>query len=129
MFFNSARGHRIQGNLIGVGLDGTPTGTSSSEVITSTATRFAVPGASLIGSTSEFSECLADLSIAKVDEPDPVAVGAPLTYRIEIVNDSPAPATDVRVTDMLPSGVTVTSITPSQGSCSQLSSTVTCLLG
>ena len=103
--------------------------TAVTEVITSTATRFAVPGASLIGSTSEFSECLADLSIAKVDEPDPVAVGAPLTYRIEIVNDGPAPATDVRVTDMLPSGVTVTSITPSQGSCSQLSSTVTCLLG
>ena len=104
-------------------------GTAPTELITATATRFSEPGVSLAGSTSEFSECRADLSITKTDEPDPVAVGAPLTYTIDVVNDGPAPATEVRVTDTLPSGVTVTSITPSQGDCTRIGSAVTCLLG
>jgi uncharacterized repeat protein (TIGR01451 family) len=103
--------------------------TAVTEVITSTATRFTEPGATLVGATSEFSECLADLSITKTDEPDPVAVDQPLTYTIDVINDGPAPATSVTVTDSLPSGVTVTSITSSQGTCSQSGSTVTCLLG
>jgi uncharacterized repeat protein (TIGR01451 family)/CSLREA domain-containing protein len=103
--------------------------TLATELITATATRFTEPAPSLVGSTSEFSECLADLSITKIDEPDPVAIGQPLTYSIDVVNHGPAPATAVRVTDTLPSGVTVTSITPSQGSCSRSGSTVTCLLG
>jgi uncharacterized repeat protein (TIGR01451 family) len=103
--------------------------TSPTEVITATATQFTEPSVPLVGSTSEFSECLADLSITKPDDPDPVAIGAPLTYTIDVVNAGPAPATDVRATDTLPSGVTVTSITPSQGTCFQSGSTVTCLLG
>jgi uncharacterized repeat protein (TIGR01451 family) len=103
--------------------------TTPTEVITATATRFTEPGQTLAGSTSEFSECLADLAITKKDEPDPVAAGGSLTYTIDLTNDGPAPATSVRVTDTLPSSVTVTSITPSQGSCSRSGSTVTCELG
>ena len=102
--------------------------TAASEVITATATRFVEADESLAGSTSEFSECLADLAITKTDDPDPVAVGRPVTYTLDVVNNGPAPATDVRVTDTLPVGVSVTSITSSQGSCSQSGRTVTCLL-
>ena len=43
---------------------------------------------SLAGSTSEFSECLADLAITKTDDPDPVAVGRPLTYTLDVVTPS-----------------------------------------
>ena len=38
-------------------------------------------------------------------------------------------ATGVQVTDTLPSGVTYVSATPSQGTCSETSGTVTCPLG
>jgi uncharacterized repeat protein (TIGR01451 family) len=96
-----------------------PVDTAPSELITATATQFSEPGVSLAGSTSELSECLADLSIRKLDNPDPVGPGGTLTYTLEIENGGPAPSTDVRLTDTLaPSGVTVVSIEPSQGSCS-----------
>ncbi len=103
--------------------------TDVDEVMTATATRFVEPGESLAGSTSEFSECLADLSVTKTDEPDPVAVGGTLTYTLDVANAGPAPAAAVRVVDTLPLGVTVGSIAASQGTCSRVGSIVTCLLG
>jgi uncharacterized repeat protein (TIGR01451 family) len=69
-----------------------------------------------------------DLSIAKTDFPDPVAVGTNLTYTITVTNNGPSTATGVTVTDTLPAGVSYVSATPSQGSCSG-TSTVTCNLG
>jgi uncharacterized repeat protein (TIGR01451 family) len=57
----------------------------------------------------------ADLAVAKVDDPDPVVAGTPLTYTLTITNYGPSDATTVVVTDTLPSGVTFGSATPSQG--------------
>ncbi len=71
----------------------------------------------------------ADLSITKTDSPDPVAVGTNLTYTIAVRNNGPSTATGVTLTDTLPSGLTYVSSTPTQGSCSQASGTVTCNLG
>jgi uncharacterized repeat protein (TIGR01451 family) len=48
----------------------------------------------------------ADLSIAKLDDPDPVSAGAILTYTLSITNYGPNPATAVVVTDTLPAEVT-----------------------
>ena len=72
---------------------------------------------------------VADLSITKSDSPDPVSSGQQLTYTIGVHNSGPSGATGVTVTDTLPGGVTYNSATPSQGSCSHSSGTVTCNLG
>jgi uncharacterized repeat protein (TIGR01451 family) len=70
----------------------------------------------------------ADLSIAKTDAPDPAKVNEPLTYTLTITNAGPDEATNVVVTDTLPTGVNFGSVTASQGSCSG-TGPVTCTLG
>jgi uncharacterized repeat protein (TIGR01451 family) len=71
----------------------------------------------------------ADLSITKTDSPDPVVAGNNLTYTIRVENPaaSTGPATNVVVTDNLPSGVDFVSATG--GTCQKSGSTVTCDLG
>lgn len=58
----------------------------------------------------------ADLSLMKIDFPDPVFVGNNLTYTLTVTNNGPSLATGVTLTDTLPSGVTYVSSTASQGS-------------
>ena len=84
--------------------------------------------------TSEFSLCeqvdptagTANLSITKTDSPDPVTVGSQLTYAISVTNAGPDAASNVVVTDTLPS--TLTLVSTSTGSCSG-TTTITCTLG
>ncbi|MCP9496174.1 MAG: FG-GAP-like repeat-containing protein [Pyrinomonadaceae bacterium MAG19_C2-C3] len=71
---------------------------------------------------------VADLSLVKADSADPVPSGSSLTYTITVANAGPSTATNVVVTDALPTGDTFDSVTPSQGSCSG-TSTITCNLG
>jgi uncharacterized repeat protein (TIGR01451 family) len=68
----------------------------------------------------------ADLEISKVDSPDPVTVGENLTYTITVTNRGPDGATNVVVTDTLPSGVTFVSASPE---CVHVAGVVTCNLG
>src|SRR5439155_4817316 len=70
-----------------------------------------------------------DLSISIADSPDPVAVGANLTYALSVANVGPSTATAVTVTNVLPPGVTFVSANSSQGSCTQSAGVVTCNLG
>ena len=70
----------------------------------------------------------ADLRLTMTDTPDPVAYLGSLLYRITVTNRGPSAATGVRVTDALPSGVSLRSANPSQGSCSG-TSTVICTIG
>jgi uncharacterized repeat protein (TIGR01451 family) len=58
-----------------------------------------------------------DLSITKTDRPDPVFVGARLTYTLSVRNAGPDAATNVRVMDALPGAVSFVSVTSSQGTC------------
>ena len=53
----------------------------------------------------------ADLTISKLDTPDPVVAGTNLTYTIRVDNIGDAVADDVVVTDTLPAGVTLVSTT------------------
>ncbi|GIK42091.1 MAG: hypothetical protein BroJett011_59240 [Chloroflexota bacterium] len=57
----------------------------------------------------------ADVTIVKVDDPDPVAAGGILTYTLVYTNNGPAAAQNVLLTDTLPASVTfggVVSISP-----------------
>lgn len=67
-----------------------------------------------------------DLSIVKSDSPDPVDVGATLTYTLAVANAGPDTATGVTVTDSLPASVTYQSATTPDGSCSVSGQVVTC---
>ncbi|HKX55643.1 MAG TPA: zinc-dependent metalloprotease family protein, partial [Xanthomonadales bacterium] len=60
---------------------------------------------------------LADLSISKSDTPDPVVAGEQLTYTIQVTNGGPSTAQNVVVTDVLPAGTSVVSVTPTSGQC------------
>ena len=58
-----------------------------------------------------------DLSIIKTDRPDPVFVGARLTYTLTVRNLGPDTATNVRVADALPAATNFVSVASSQGTC------------
>ncbi|MBZ5699305.1 MAG: Ig-like domain repeat protein [Acidobacteriia bacterium] len=70
----------------------------------------------------------ADLAVAMIHAPDPVAVGGNETFTTTITNNGPADASGVVFTDVLPTGVTFVSATPDQGSCSG-TATISCILG
>ena len=74
------------------------------------------------------SSTSADLSVAKSASPNPAQVGVQLAYRISVVNNGPATATGVTVSDALPGGLTFVSATPTQGSCNG-TNIVNCNLG
>ena len=73
-----------------------------------------------------------DMSISSSHGPDPVSLGGTETYHLTVVNNGmptmPATTSGVVVTDTLPAGANLVSVTPSQGTCSG-STTVACDLG
>jgi len=58
---------------------------------------------------------LPDLTVTKTDSPDPVVLGNPLTYTINVSNIGKADTTGVVVQDTLPSGLTNISTTVNNG--------------
>ncbi len=70
----------------------------------------------------------ADLSITKVDAPDPVKAGENLIYTLTVNNAGPSPAEAVVITDLLPAGVQLVGTpTTTVGNCGV--GTTTCNLG
>jgi choice-of-anchor B domain-containing protein len=70
----------------------------------------------------------ANMSISLTGSADSLKVGNNLTYTVGVHNDGLASATGVKITDVLPAGVTLLSMNASQGSCSG-TTTVVCALG
>lgn len=73
-----------------------------------------------------------DVTVSKTDNPDPVNNGGTLTYTLTATNlSSDVAAQNVIVTDTLPGGFTPSSVTQSQGSCSDqtLPNPIQCELG
>jgi uncharacterized repeat protein (TIGR01451 family) len=109
----------------------TPSGTTITETATASAANMP-PGLTTNTASANVlvaSATSADMAIVKTAAPNPVTNGTPLTYSLAVTNNGPASATNVTVTDTLPSVVTYLSSTTTQGSCSQAGGTVTCLLG
>jgi uncharacterized repeat protein (TIGR01451 family) len=57
----------------------------------------------------------ADLSVLKVDSPDPVVAGSNITYTISVTNAGPDAASNVSLSDTTPAGTTFVSVTPGAG--------------
>ncbi|WP_217181110.1 CARDB domain-containing protein [Streptomyces sp. AC495_CC817] len=70
----------------------------------------------------------ADLAITKTLDTSPLVAGRPATFTITVTNNGPQTGTGVSVTDAVPAGLSVTQVTPSQGSCTT-GSTVSCAMG
>jgi uncharacterized repeat protein (TIGR01451 family) len=87
--------------------------------------------------THAFAMCLtqppppdsADLSLAIAGDPDPVLVGATLTYTLTVSNGGPSAATGVVLSQTLPDAVTFASAASGAGSCTQAAGVVGCTLG
>lgn len=71
----------------------------------------------------------ADLSFSKLATPDPVIAGNAVFYYLKVTNNGPANASNMVITDTLPTGVVFDSYTASQGICSHSTGVVTCNLG
>lgn len=73
-------------------------------------------------------EPTADLSLSMSASITPTSTGGEILYTIDVANGGPAEAANVKVSDVLPSGMTLISATSSQGSCLG-TGTVSCSLG
>ena len=69
-----------------------------------------------------------NLTITKTDAPDPVNPGQAVVYTLTVNNAGPSNATNLVVSDTVPSQYTVTSVTSPTGSCGNVGNAVTCNL-
>jgi uncharacterized repeat protein (TIGR01451 family) len=60
---------------------------------------------------------VADLALSMSDSPDPVAVGEPLTYALNVLNSGPSSAGGITVSDTLPKAVRMRSARSDHGRC------------
>lgn len=72
---------------------------------------------------------IADLSVTKIDSPDPVTVGSALTYTIVVTNLGPQEATNVFLSDRLPSHSDFVSANAGAARCEPRGTNVSCDLG
>ncbi len=111
---------------------GTPSGTNIAETAMASASNIVpnLTGNSATATVVVANNGAASLAILKTATPSPtVADGDTLVYTLAVTNNGPSTATNVIVTDPLPSDVTYLSVNTNLGTCSEADGTVTCLLG
>ncbi len=110
-----------------------PTSVLNANGISTSTTKFFATSADSNNFNKDHLNCyeqIANLSIIKTDSPDPVATNGVLTYTLTVTNSGPDTAVAVVVNDTLPAGFSLTSVTPSSGSCSDTTApTIQCELG
>jgi uncharacterized repeat protein (TIGR01451 family) len=70
-----------------------------------------------------------DLSVTKVDAPDPAKLNGQIGYTMLVRNAGPSTATGVTLADPLPAGTSFVSVSTTQGTCSFGGGLVQCSLG
>lgn len=98
----------------------------------STASGLSYVGEAANGEVEDYAvniEPVSDLSILRMTQINPVAVGGNQTYTLVVSNAGPVVATGVALTDVLPSGLTFVSATSTLGGCTHSAGNVACALG
>lgn len=111
----------------------TPTGTviNYTATVSTTTTDSVSANNTSSASTLVGSATAADVQIVKTASSNPIRTGANLTYSLRVTNNGPATATNVTVTDVIPTNLTYVSSSSSKGTCSYNAGTrtVTCAVG
>ena len=71
----------------------------------------------------------ADLALTKSGPAGLIVIGTDVTFTLTATNNGPSPATNVTLSDPLPSGLAYVSATASQGSCLAFGGSLVCSLG
>ncbi len=100
---------------------------ANTATITSSPTTDPVPGNDSATDTDTVTTS-ADLSITKTDSADPVDPGNSFFYTLTVVNNGPSDASGLTVTDTVPAGFTISSVTSGLGSCGNVGNLATCTL-
>jgi uncharacterized repeat protein (TIGR01451 family) len=116
---------QLNGSFVaGALLDGGPAATSLINIGAGTGTQGRVTYQVRNGAVQS-----ADLSLGMTGTPSPVAAGSNETYTLTASNAGPDTATNVTISDTLPTNATLMSATPSQGAACTGTAPLTCNLG
>lgn len=85
-------------------------------------------GTNNTANVSKAIELSANLSVTKTDSKDPVTISERFTYTISTLNSGPSAATNVKVTDNLPSGLVYYGVSASGWTCSYSGGTLSCTM-
>jgi len=114
---------------VSVGAAAVPSVTNTASVSTPGDNNAANNSSSDVTTVNPTSVGVADLALTKQGSPNPVSVGANLTYMLTVTNSGPSQATNVTITDTLPNVVTFVPGLSSSGCQIMASGVVTCKIG
>lgn len=105
------------------------------ELTSGTEYTFAVKAGDATGNWSEeltttvTTKSMSDVSVTKIDDHDPVAVGDVIVYTVTVTNNGPDATSNVSMVDTLPGDVNFVSAVSTKGVCTKSGGKVTCNIG
>ena len=105
------------------------------ELTSGTEYTFAVKAGDAAGNRSEeltttvTTKSMSDVSVTKIDDHDPVAVGDVIVYTVTVTNNGPDATSNVSMVDTLPGDVNFVSAVSTKGVCTKSSGKLTCNIG